>query len=269
VDATRWFAYLGFDVMSELTYNESSEMLTTGIESDIFKLMSMLKPVIGALTCVPWILNLLNSLPPSKNGRVKWIASCAKRVEKRKKVPLLTLVGEYHLLTPLKNPPKQADLFTYLLDDDSKRAKDPLLKEQDLVYDSDLAIVAGSDTTSGSLAATTFLLAKHPEKFEKLRAEIDPLFTSANDFSHQAVTGKPMLEGCINEALRLFPPVPSGLQRMTPPEGVKIAGRYIPGDTLVSTPTYTIHRGRNIPPSCLLFLNLTLTVNRPKKLRPP
>lgn len=78
-----------------------------------------------------------------------------------------------------------------------------------------------------------------------------------------------MLEGCINEALRLFPPVPSGLQRMTPPEGVKIAGRYIPGDTLVSTPTYTIHRGRNIRPSCLLFLKLTLTVNRPKKLRPP
>jgi len=149
----------------------------------------------------------------------------------------------------LQSPPEQADLFSYLLDDDTKKSKDPNVKGEDLVYDSKLAIVAGSDTTSGALAATIFLLAKHPEKFAKLQAEIDPLFTSANKFSHQMVIGKPMLEGCINEALRLFPPVPSGVQRMTPPEGLKIAGRYIPGDVLVSTPTHTIHRG--LYESCL------------------
>ena len=122
----------------------------------------------------------------------------------------------------------------------------------DLVYDSELAIVAGTDTTSTTLTALVYLLAKHPDKLERLQAEIDPLVTSVHCFSHQTVVGLPLLEGCINEALRLYPAVPSGVQRLTPPEGVAIAGRMIPGNTLVSTPTYTIHRGKqhtSCPPS--------------------
>lgn len=52
-----------------------------------------------------------------------------------------------------------------------------------------------------------------------------------------------MLEGVILETLRLYPGAPGGMQRMTPPEGAQIAGKWIPGNTLVSTPTYTLHRG--------------------------
>jgi cytochrome P450 len=155
---------------------------------------------------------------------------------------------ETSFLTSVQNPPEHPDLFTYLQSDDPKTSEDSSTKERDLVYDTELALQAGSETTAGALAATAFLLAKHPDKFAKLQKEIDPLFKSADDFSHQAVMGKPMLEGCINEALRLFPPVPSGMPRITPPEGLKIAGRFIPGDTIVSTPTYTIHRGTCISP---------------------
>ncbi|KAF2194471.1 hypothetical protein K469DRAFT_531149, partial [Zopfia rhizophila CBS 207.26] len=48
----------------------------------------------------------------------------------------------------------------------------------------------------------------------------------------------------INETLRLYPPVPSCLQHLTPPEGTMIAGRWVPGNMNVSTPTYAIHRGK-------------------------
>lgn len=118
--------------------------------------------------------------------------------------------------------------------------------DHDLVYDSELAIIAGSETTGATLATTLCLLANHPDKKGALQAEVDGLFTDLSEFSHQKLVGAPILEGCINEALRLYPAVPDGLQRVTPPGGAVIGGKWIPGDTLVSTHTYSIQRGKCI-----------------------
>lgn len=50
------------------------------------------------------------------------------------------------------------------------------------------------------------------------------------------------LNGVIHEALRLNPPIPSGYPRVTPPEGITIAGNYIPGGTTVVVPLRTMGR---------------------------
>lgn len=50
------------------------------------------------------------------------------------------------------------------------------------------------------------------------------------------------LNGFINETFRLQPPVPSGVLRNTPPEGLMIGDQYIPGDTTVLVPPYTLGR---------------------------
>lgn len=52
------------------------------------------------------------------------------------------------------------------------------------------------------------------------------------------------LNGIINEALRLRPPVPSGVLRVTPPGGISYDNIYIPGGTTVSTPFYALGRCR-------------------------
>ena len=135
------------------------------------------------------------------------------------------------------------DIFSHLVDDDVRKTKDPVIGKNMLIRDSQLVVVAGSDTTSATLTNTFYRLAKHPDKLRLLQKEIDPLFTSEADFSYKLVNDLPVLEGIINEVLRLHPPVPSGVQRMTPKEGVTIAGTYIPGNTNVTIPTYTLHRG--------------------------
>jgi len=72
--------------MNGLTYNETFDMHKTGDEPLIFKLMDTMKPMVGTLICVPWLFNLIHSFPWIKRERMKWIAFCAERVEKRKKV---------------------------------------------------------------------------------------------------------------------------------------------------------------------------------------
>lgn len=77
----------------------------------------------------------------------------------------------------------------------------------------------------------------------KLRAEIDD-YKNRHEESDLISLGKlQYLQACIDESLRLYPVVPSGLPRMTPPEGMEIDGVYIPGDTILHNPSYTMYRG--------------------------
>lgn len=52
----------------------------------------------------------------------------------------------------------------------------------------------------------------------------------------------PYLEAIITETLRLKPGVPSGNQRVTPPEGLTIDEVRIPGNTIVVIPQYVVQR---------------------------
>ena len=93
-----------------------------------------------------------------------------------------------------------------------------------------------------------YLLCRHPEYQAKLHDELSGLHSLFPD--DYDLMYKPYLNGIINEALRLHPPVHSSLQRVTPAEGAVIAGRHIPGHMNVTTPTYALHRGSAIFADC-------------------
>lgn len=59
---------------------------------------------------------------------------------------------------------------------------------------------------------------------------------------HQVLQTLPYLNALINETLRFHPAVPTGGYRDTPPEGMTIGGRYIPGNTTVVAPRYITSR---------------------------
>jgi len=67
--------------------------------------------------------------------------------------------------------------------------------------------------------------------------------SSANEqIQWKHIATLPLLDAIIQETLRMHPPVPSGLPRDTPREGMYIDGVFIPPDTHVSCPTWTIQR---------------------------
>jgi cytochrome P450 len=77
---------------------------------------------------------------------------------------------------------------------------------------------------------------------EKLRAELQPLSGTNGEFSGRDLQSADHLNGVINEALRLHPAVPSGLLRLTPPEGITVGETFIPGECTVGAPGYTLGR---------------------------
>lgn len=107
-------------------------------------------------------------------------------------------------------------------------------------------MVAGSDTTAATLTCLFYHFATHPEVYKTLQDELDEFFTAevtSSDFDTGALGKLRYLQACIDESLRLFPPVMSGLQRQTPPQGIQIGERFIPGNAIVMTPTYAMCRG--------------------------
>ena len=132
-------------------------------------------------------------------------------------------------------PNGSPDIYTYLSHSGAFR--------ENTLSEAKLAIIAGADTNAITVSNICWLLCRYPEYQEKLNKELSDLPCSNGVIEDKFLFDKPCLNGIINEALRLHPPVPSGLQRVTPPEGVVIAGRYIPGKMNVSTPTYALHRG--------------------------
>jgi cytochrome P450 len=105
--------------------------------------------------------------------------------------------------------------------------------------DSHLIVVAGSDTVSATLTHVFFWLAWNPDLLARLQAELDAL----PDLSNEQLTHASLLNAIISETLRLNPPVLSGTQRQTPPEGLQIGDRHIPGNVIISVPNYVICRG--------------------------
>lgn len=93
-------------------------------------------------------------------------------------------------------------------------------------------------------------LAVHQDVQKKLQQEIDEYCAEhdAHDEHDPALLAKlGLLQACINEALRLWPPVASGTQRITPPEGLFVGDAFIPGNMAVQVPSYLIHRSTYTP----------------------
>ncbi|KAL1648703.1 hypothetical protein SLS58_001877 [Diplodia intermedia] len=94
-----------------------------------------------------------------------------------------------------------------------------------------------------------FFLLKNPATFAKLREELDNALSADTIIpSYASVKQLPYLRACLDESLRLIPPVSMGLSRITPPEGMTIAGHWIPGGTTVGVPAYTAHRDPSLFP---------------------
>ncbi|PBK99824.1 cytochrome P450 [Armillaria gallica] len=113
--------------------------------------------------------------------------------------------------------------------------------QEELTAEALTFLIAGSDTTANSTCAIIYYLARTPSVQEKLHKELAEHLESGVATVEQ-VKNLAYLQAVINEGLRLHSTVAMGLPRVAPEGGMTILGNYFPGGTVISVPTYTIHR---------------------------
>ena len=118
----------------------------------------------------------------------------------------------------------------------------------DTVTDGD-TVDAGSDTTAIALSHIVYNLLRNPLRLQKLREELNSTLTPDEVIAPYAkLKHLPYLRACLDESLRMAPPLPMGLPRKTPPDGTSILGQWIEGGVTVSVPAYVAHRDPKVFP---------------------
>ncbi|KAJ0312193.1 hypothetical protein COL516b_001265 [Colletotrichum fioriniae] len=223
-----WFNFYSFDVMGDLAFGKSFGMLKEGIKHYFMTSLHQDMQAIGMFSHMLWLFPIFKNTPVLNENNKRFWKFVTSQVDER-----------------IANPPDRPDVFSWILEE-YQSLKNPTWQDTLNLYgDAYLIIVAGSDTTAASLTCLFFELAQKPDVYQRLREEIDDYFAQNAEPEHSALSKLPYLQACIDETLRLHPPVPSGVQRMTPPEGIDIDGTFIPGDTIIQVPTHTMFRGKS------------------------
>jgi hypothetical protein len=89
VDASSWFIYFGFDVMGDLAFGKSFDMLKDGTPHLVLKKMHGSMAVAGLLGNAPWLTQIFLCLPIVRSNVLIWLKWCEKQVDERKEVLMI------------------------------------------------------------------------------------------------------------------------------------------------------------------------------------
>jgi hypothetical protein len=138
------------------------------------------------------------------------------------------------------------------------------MKQGELEANVNLLIIAGSgmpcprpsflkqdannylDTTYTVLSGLFFEIARNQEIQNKLYAEISAFAKDAGGLNTQNAKSLKYLQAVIDEGLRLWNPLPAGPQSMTGPEGLTVAGQFVPPYTYARVPHLALLTGKRL-----------------------
>lgn len=112
-------------------------------------------------------------------------------------------------------------------DDKITRQEPGTITRLELIANVSLFTVAGTDTVATVMPSVVFLLLSHPNAMECLLRELRNI-PQEKDITYQRLSEIHYLTACIQEAMRLHPPVPEGLPRVVPGVGAEICGHWVP-----------------------------------------
>ncbi|KAK0744573.1 cytochrome P450 [Apiosordaria backusii] len=121
----------------------------------------------------------------------------------------------------------------------------PLTKEE-MAMNARLLILAGSETTATALSGAAYYLATHPRVQQRLAEEVRTQFKSEDEIDFFSVNRLYYMLAVLDEAMRMFPPVPANLPRRTAKGGDVILGWHIPENTALDIWPWAVnHLSRN------------------------
>jgi cytochrome P450 len=100
------------------------------------------------------------------------------------------------------------------------------MSSMEIQMNSEALIIAGSETTATCLSGTMYYLCKDPELLRIVVDEVRSMFASEDDITIKTTMNLTYMQACIEESLRMFPPVVVSPTRVSP--GDFVGGYYLP-----------------------------------------
>jgi cytochrome P450 len=131
---------------------------------------------------------------------------------------------------------RRQDMFYFLCKDQNTSTKQVAYTEDELRAEASLLIIAGSDTTTASLASIFWYLVRAPRCYQKLVEELQKTFKTAQDVIYgPKLMNCTYLRACIDEGMRLVPPGPCEPPREVLAGGLNVLNDHYPKGTIVGT----------------------------------
>ena len=114
------------------------------------------------------------------------------------------------------------------------------MSEEDLVYECNLFLLAGFDTSRLTLTWLFYLLASHPDHQQRARDEVDSVFDENDgELTADSLSSLSYVAMCIKETLRHYPPVTGELRILK--DDIVLDGYTVPKGIVVAPSTLKLH----------------------------
>ncbi|ETS84534.1 hypothetical protein PFICI_02559 [Pestalotiopsis fici W106-1] len=237
-DMAKWCNYLSFDIMADVVFGAKYNLLGNERFRYVVETIDRSNVRMGALIQFPKFAAMkidkyiFRDAIVARNRFVKFVLRVVKdRLEKGKTTSI-----DIHSATS-----DDADVFANLA-----AAKDPETGEgfqpDEIAAESSTLIVAGSDTSSTAFASVLFYLADNKEEYAKAAAEVRSKFKTRDEVRLGATLAScNYTRACIDEALRMSPPVGSALWREATAGGATVDSREVPAGMDAGVSIYSVH----------------------------
>ncbi|EOD50699.1 putative cytochrome p450 protein [Neofusicoccum parvum UCRNP2] len=205
-DLVKLYNFTTFDIMGDLTFGEPLHLLRTnkytpwvdavfgGFKAGDLARITLEYPLLRAI----WTLATPRRLAAMRRAHFQ---HSADRVERR-----------------LAAESPRPDIWSLALRDGGDGAR---LERGKMHSNAALFMLAGTETTATLLSGLTYHLLRAPDKLRVLLAEIRGAFAAVDEMDLVNLQRLPYLSACVEEGLRMYPPVPFALPRKIAPGGAE------------------------------------------------
>lgn len=204
VNVLEWYSWTAFDIIGDLTFGDKFECLQNKkLHPWVESSCSVLELLIyhGAITRFDLLRGALPLLIPKQIKQIvadNWTTTTEKV---RRRLELGT-----------RKPDFMSEILKF---NDDKLG----LSLDEIQSNSNLFIIAGSDSITSVLTCTTFHLLQNPAVMKMLTDEVCGAFKSQAEINGQSVSELPCLIACLDESLRIYPTSLTGQAVIVPSEG--------------------------------------------------
>ncbi|EME39031.1 cytochrome P450 monooxygenase-like protein [Dothistroma septosporum NZE10] len=226
LDIVEWYNWCTFDIIGDLAFGESFGCLEES------KTHEWIASIAGNVKAIP----IINAIRRFKLDWVIPLIAPKKLLKMRQRNAQFT---ENKVDQRLSHGADRGDLWDGVMDPKGTKGG---MSRQEMISNGSAIVLAGSETSSTLLSGCTWLLLQNPDVLAKLKEHVRGSFTDQSEIDLISVGKLDYMAAVLDEALRLYPPVPMQSNRIVNPGGADIAGQYVPAGTTVAVQQYAACR---------------------------